>query len=70
MKGYIEACEDSGRVLVIGGMTGRAGNREVESVLGKFGVSRRNENGRKFIELWMGEKIHILERKVSINLHG
>ena len=46
-----EACENEGRVLVIGDMNATAVDREMEGVVGKYGVSGMNENGRKVIEV-------------------
>ena len=34
-----EVCEDRGKVVIIGDMSARVGDREIEGVVGKFGVS-------------------------------
>ena len=39
----VAACEDRGRMLVIGDMNARVGNSGVESDVGKFAVSSMNE---------------------------
>ena len=38
LKGCTEACEGKGGVLVIGDMNARVGDREVEVVIGEFGI--------------------------------
>ena len=52
LKGCIEVCEDRGKVVIIGDMNARVGDSKVEGVVGKFGVSGANENGRKLIEMF------------------
>ena len=49
------------------------GESEVEDGVGKFGVSRKNENGRKSIELCTEKEWslgNIFLRRTSINLRG
>ena len=68
MKERIIACEDRGKVPVIGDMNARMGGREMEGVVGKFGVSRMNENGIKLNRArkrnWVWE-IHFLRKRIS-----
>ena len=47
LKGCIEALDDKGKILVLGYMNARVGDREVEGVVGICVVSKTNENGRK-----------------------
>ena len=52
LKGWIDVCEDRWKVVIIGDMNARVGYSEVGGVVGIFGVSGVNENGRKLIEMW------------------
>ena len=68
-----KACENKWKLMVIGDMNARVGESEVEDGVGKFGVSRKNENGRKSIELCTEKEWslgNIFLRRTSINLRG
>ena len=60
--------------MIIGDMNARVGNSEVESVVGKFGVSGANENGRKLIELCTEKRLNVgntfLRKSISMSLKG
>ena len=47
LKGSIDVCEDRGKVVIIGDMNAKVGDREVEGIVEKYRVSGANENGRK-----------------------
>ena len=59
LKGCTNPGEDGGRVLVIGDMNAKVRGCEMEGVVGKFGVSGMNENGRKLIEPCMEKKLSL-----------
>ena len=69
MKGCIEACEDKGRVVVIGDMNDIAGDSEVEGVVGKFEVSGTTENGKKLIELRREWKLNVANACFEKDIH-
>ena len=63
-------CEDRGKVIRIIDVNARLGDSEV---VGKFGESGENENGRKLIELCTKKRQSIentFKKKISISLHG
>ena len=59
LKGCIEVCEDREKVVIIGYMNARVGDREVEGVVSKFEVSGANENGRKLIEIFTVKRLSV-----------
>ena len=42
---------DGERVVVLGDMNAKVGDREIDRVIGRFGVPGMNENGEKLVEL-------------------
>ena len=45
--------------MIIGDMNARVGESEVKGVVGKFGVSEVNENGRKLIEMYTEKRLSL-----------
>ena len=61
LKGCIDVCQDRGRVVITGDMNAMLGDSEV-GVVGKFGVSGVNENGRKLIEMCIEKRLSLGNR--------